>query len=82
MYLVYDEICFMLSEQSVEIAENLNANHEEADTRLFLHAKNAALTKEAIVIVCEDTDVFVLGVANATLINIPLYMKRGSQNTT
>ena len=82
MYLGYDEICFMLSEQSVDIAENLNSNHEEADSRLFLHAKNVVSTKEAIVIVCEDTDVFVLGVANAGVINIPLYMKRGSQSKT
>ena len=58
MYLGYDEICFILSEHSVDIAENLNSNHEEADSRLFLHAKNAASTKEAIVIVCVRIPMF------------------------
>lgn len=39
-------------------------NHEEADTRLFLHAKHAALGgSRSINIVSSDTDVVVIGVA-------------------
>ena len=39
-------------------------NHEEADTRMFLHAKHAALGGiKSVHIVSSDTDVVVIGVA-------------------
>lgn len=39
-------------------------NHEEADTRMFLHAKHAAIGgSKSINIVSSDTDVVVIGVA-------------------
>ena len=42
----------------------------------FLHAKDAASTKEAILILCEDTDVFTLAIAKANIISVPIYQKR------
>jgi hypothetical protein len=39
-------------------------NYEEADTRMFLHAKHAAIGgRKSINIVSSDTDVVVIGVA-------------------
>ena len=39
----------------------LQCNHEEANTRLLLHAKaSCGEGKDLIVLVCEDTDVFPL----------------------
>jgi hypothetical protein len=40
------------------------STHEEADTRMFLHAKHAAIGgSKSINIVSSDTDVVVIGVA-------------------
>ena len=42
---------------------DLESNHEEADTRLLLHAKHAANTYDSVIIRSPDTDVFILCVA-------------------
>ena len=81
MYVGYDQECFKFTEGSVESGEHLRSNHEEADTQIFLHAKDAASTGEDIVIVSEDT-VFTLAVAKANIIGVPIYQKRGTQNRT
>ena len=47
---------------SVE-CENLSCNHEEADTRIILHAKNASITHDRIIIWSPDTDVFVFAMS-------------------
>ena len=78
----YDQECFKFTEESVESVEHLRSNHEKADTRIFLHAKDAASTVEAIGVVSEDTDVFTLAVAKANIIGVPIYQKRGTQNRT
>ena len=41
----------------------LKSDHEEADTRILLHADNASLTHERIVIHSSDIDVIVLSVS-------------------
>ena len=83
MYLGYDQECWKVTTAAATNEENLSCSHEEADTRVFLHAKSAAENrKEAVVIVCEDTDVFVLGVSCADQFSIPIYQKRGTQNRT
>ena len=82
MYLGYDQECFKLTIESVESVEHLRCNHEEADTRIFLHAKDAALIKETILIVCEDTGVCTLAIAKANIISVPIYQKRDTQNRT
>ena len=47
----------------------LKSNHEEADTRLLLHAKQASRPDSRIVIESPDTDVLVLSVAHFNDIN-------------
>lgn len=48
-----------------------SCNHEETDTRMFLHAKHAALGgSRSINIVSSDTDVFVIGVAVLEDLNV------------
>ena len=60
----------------------LRCNHEEADTRFFLHAKDASQSKDAVVIICENTDVFSIAISKADIIGVPIYKKRGTQNRT
>ena len=53
-----------LTQGSVAIEPKLCSDHEEADTRLLLHAKHAASTHRRIVIQSPDTDVAVLSIAH------------------
>ena len=72
MYLRYDEICFMLSEKSVDIAENLNSNHEKTGSCLFLHAEMLHRQRKPLSLCVRIPMFYFLGVANAGVINIPL----------
>ena len=57
--------------------QELISSHEEADTRLLLHAKHAADNGyKSVIIVSEDTDVFVLLLAFDKNISATLYQKR------
>ena len=63
--------CFSDGERALQVTKDgcenvlhLRSDHEEADTRLLLHAKHAAETHNRIVIQSPDTDVVVLSVAH------------------
>ena len=80
MFIGYDTECWHLIESSVQEAIGLRCNHEESDTRFFLHAKNVAEEGyEAIVIISEDTYVFVLAVSNSYHIKAQIYQRRETQ---
>ena len=58
----------------------LRSSQEEADTRMLLHAAHCAKSGfSEVVIVSEDTDVFVLCVAFSSKIACPIYMKSGTK---
>jgi len=65
----------------LEVPE-LHCDHEEADTRLLLHAKHASATHQHIVIRSPDTDVLILSVAFAHNIPSTLYFLTGSGTST
>jgi len=61
----------------------LESSQEEADTRLILHAKHAADTGyQTVIVISEDTDVFVLLLSFAKDIPATLYQKRGTKTRT
>ena len=68
LYVTYGNACSLLTSadgQVVDVTpvEDLRCNHEEADTRLILHARHACENGErAIVIRSPDTDVAILAV--------------------
>ena len=49
----------------------LRSNHEEADTRMILHAKYAARTDRQLVIQSPDTDVLILSVSHFRSLGCP-----------
>ena len=82
MYLAYAEKCWKITKDEVLEAKHLFTNHEEADTRMFLHVKDVE-TKgyDGTVLISKDTDMFVLGVYVAhSLPNITIYQKCGTQS--
>lgn len=59
------KLAIAIERENAELVTELNADHEEADTRLLLHAKYAASDEVRVVIQSPDTDVFVLCIAHS-----------------
>ena len=77
------EICKHLIEEMVCEVDDLKCTHEEADTRMLLHALHCGTTgSRAVVIVSEDTDIFILCISFASHVPCPMYAKCGSKTRT
>ena len=61
LFIKSEEKCWKITGESVEVVPELASSQKEADTRLLLHASQAAQEgHRAVIVVTEDTDVFVL----------------------
>ena len=60
MFVTCGDLCLKLIHDSWQEVDELKSRKEEADTRLFLHAKNAADSYPVLICVSEDTDVFII----------------------
>ena len=78
VYVTCGNRCIRLNDGK-EISE-LESQKEEADTRIFLHAKHASDTYQNIVIHTPDTDVFVLAIFYSKLLQISIFVKTGFKN--
>ena len=75
--------CWKITGEGSSEVEELESSQEEADTRLLLHAKHAADSGyRTVIVVSEDTDVFVLLLSFAKDIAASLYQKRGTKTRT
>jgi hypothetical protein len=73
----------MITKDRIKLVPELESSQEEADTRLLLHAAHAAASGiSQVVIVADDTDVLVLGIAFCSEIPASLYQKTGTSNRT
>ena len=71
IFITSEEKCWKITGESVEEVPELASSHEEADTRLLLHASHAAQEgHEAVIAITEDTDVFVLLLSFCRTMNI------------
>lgn len=87
LYVTSKEKCYCITrarsdEDRVDCREmsDLESNHEEADTRLLLHANHAKDTNERIIIKSSDTDVFVLSIAMQRSIEKEIFFMTGTGN--
>lgn len=79
LFVTCDEKCFKITYSQVEEIEELKSNHEEADTRIFLHAKHAAATFGTVVIVADDTDVLIIALYLSQFISNNLLIRHGTK---
>ena len=63
--------------QQVTSLTHLRSTHEEADTRILLHAADASMSTEDIVVWSPDTDVAVLCCHYVRRLNVRLYFRTG-----
>ena len=68
------------NETGIEEVLELDSDHEEADTHLLLHAKNASTAHHAVTVRSPDTDVFILMLGHKSMIDASLYFDTGSGN--
>ena len=76
-----DENVFKINHDSLSLVENLNRNHEEADTRMILNAKHADNSYQKILIASPDTDVFVLCISLQNYIDGRIEFLTGMKNS-
>lgn len=73
----FDEIDKVTSSSGRDVT-NLHATHEEADTRIILHAKDACNKGfQRTIVVCQDTDVLVLLTSCVKDLSKEVWMKTG-----
>ena len=83
LFVTAESECWKITEKGSENVAELTSNQEEADTRLLLHAKHAAQEGyEAVAVMSEDKDVFVLLLNFSSIINTRLYLKCSSRTRT
>ena len=79
IFVTNNRFAYKLTTDSYQMVEELESDHEEADTRMLLHAKHASLTHERI-ISTPDNDVFVIALAKLADIEARLYMLTGTKD--
>lgn len=80
LFVTCGEMCWKIDRVEASLVEELQSSQEEADTRMILHAKHASDEGyKTIIVVSEDTDVFVLCMSFANHIQGNLYQKRGTK---
>lgn len=83
LFATCGETCYCLSKKHWNVVEERKSSHEEADTRMLLHANHVSQNGyQTTVIVSEDTDVMILCLGYCKKINCPLYQKCGTRNRT
>ena len=76
----FDNILEVWSSKGRDI-ENLKSSHEEADTRLILHANDAYMNGyQKIVLQCRDTDILILALAFKGQLSQEIWMSAGTVN--
>ena len=81
LMVTYEEQCFQITQNEVkEVRELIVSGHEEADTRLAIHAKHAAEAYPTVIVISEDTDVLVILLAMNSEIGNRILLRRGKKN--
>ena len=78
LYATYLLELFRVIQNTTEKMHELTNNHQEAGTRILLHARHATLSCEEIIVSTPDTDVFLIMLLTILDINIKLYMLTGT----
>ena len=75
----YHRLYNVINSMICSIVNSLASNHEEVDTRMICHAKNASLMRSKVIIKNPDTDVFFIALNAAIDINEQIFFETGTQ---
>ena len=71
---------FRITADKTQLVQELQSNHQEADTRMLLHARHASMSCDKIILSSPDTDVFMIMLSKVTEMNGQLFMLTGTGN--
>ena len=71
---------FGITADETQLVQELQSNHQEADTRMLLHARHASMSCDKIIVSSPDTDVFMVMLSKVTEMNGQLFMLTGTGN--
>ena len=74
------ERCFRLTKDDVTEITELRSMREETDTRMMIHVKHAAASYRNVVVISEDTDVFVILLSFHSQIPTRILLRKGKGN--
>lgn len=84
LYISHGAICHCVTVergiQTLSAVDGLTCDHEECDTRVFLHAQHAADTHKTVIIKSPDTDVAVIAFSLQADLTCKLYFYTGVGN--
>ena len=84
LYVAHKEICHCIKivNKVVTVTEvtSLKCDHEEADTRMYLHAKHASQFYDAVIIKSPDTDVAIIGLGTLKQLDAEVFFCTGVKN--
>ncbi|CAG9825679.1 unnamed protein product [Phaedon cochleariae] len=80
LFATYSGKCIEITASGSHDVEDLASSQEEADTRMMLHIKNAAMEYSNIICVSDDTDVLILAlyISSKFRWESNIYIKRGT----
>lgn len=80
IFVTFEEKCFKISTTITTEVDSLKCTHEEADTRLLLHAYHAAESGyKSVTLFVEDTDVMILCLAFSGEVGCDMHMRCGTK---
>ena len=71
---------FRITADETQLVQELQSNHQEADTWMLLHARHANMSCDKIIASSPDTDVFMIMLSKVTEMNGQLFMLIGTGN--
>ena len=74
LYVTSEDQCWKLASSTCELVPELQCNHEEADTRIILHAQHAS--GKCAVVHCDDTHVLIILLVHSQSLG-KCYIKKG-----
>lgn len=84
VFISHGHMCHVIQPENESLAvkevPELISDHEEADTRMFLHAYYASEHSAAILIKSSDTDVFVMALAMSQNLKAKIYLLMGTSS--
>ena len=84
LFVAHSESCHLIRAEDggtrVTEVKDLHCDHEEADSRMILHAKHAADNHAHVVVQSPDTDVFIILLSCVQTLPCSLYFLTGTKN--
>ena len=64
---------FRITADETQLVQDLQSNHQEADTRIFLDARHPSMSSDKAIVSSPDTEIFMIMLSKVTEMNGQLF---------